>query len=148
MVVIGEWNQRWTIGQEKPMDKQPVLINTERETRIFFWFMTLVLVTMSGLAAINTPELLRLKELLDEARAMGDLQGARITTDHPNATLWDELLSLGSLDTRLEQWREQLRRLTNARPPEPVCRASASRMPAWVVGRVGSSSQPSTAPTP
>ena len=64
MVVIGEWNQRWTIGQEKPMDKQPVLINTERETRIFFWFMTLVLVTMSGLAAINTPELLRLPRLV------------------------------------------------------------------------------------
>ncbi|MCK0437927.1 DEAD/DEAH box helicase [Gordonia alkaliphila] len=80
---------------------------------------TLVL-TDGAYFRLDTPELLRLKELLDEARAMGDLQGARIATGHPNATLWDELLSLGSLDTRLEEWRQQLRRLTNARPPEPV----------------------------
>ena len=39
------------------MENKPAFINTERETRIFFWFMTLVLVVMSVFAALNSPEL-------------------------------------------------------------------------------------------
>ncbi len=39
------------------MENKPAFINSERETRVFFWFMTLVLVVMSTLAAVNSPDL-------------------------------------------------------------------------------------------
>lgn len=39
------------------MENKPAFINTERETRAFFWFMTLVLVVMTILAALNSPDL-------------------------------------------------------------------------------------------
>lgn len=39
------------------MEKKPELINTERETRIFFWFMTVILVVMSVMAVLNSAQL-------------------------------------------------------------------------------------------
>ncbi|GAC57125.1 putative helicase [Gordonia hirsuta DSM 44140 = NBRC 16056] len=70
--------------------------------------------------SLQTPELTLLKELLDEARAMGDLDGAKIAADHPNATMWEELLSLGVVDSQLADWHGRVQRLAAARPPEPV----------------------------
>ncbi|GAA3956514.1 DEAD/DEAH box helicase [Gordonia caeni] len=67
-----------------------------------------------------TPELERLRDLLEEARLMGDLEGSRISTDHPNATMWEELLSLGVVDEQLAEWQARVQQLARARPPEPV----------------------------
>ncbi|MFZ2510495.1 MAG: DEAD/DEAH box helicase [Gordonia sp. (in: high G+C Gram-positive bacteria)] len=70
--------------------------------------------------SLRTPELERLRELLDEAQFMGDLDGAEISGAHPNATLWEELLSLGVVDAQLAHWHERITALAHARPPEPV----------------------------
>ncbi|MEZ5209544.1 SNF2-related protein [Gordonia sp. (in: high G+C Gram-positive bacteria)] len=69
---------------------------------------------------LRTPELDRLRDLLFEARALGDLDGAKVNTAHPNATMWDELLSLGVVSEQLAQWHGQMTRLAHARPPGPV----------------------------
>ncbi|MGK2880549.1 MAG: SNF2-related protein [Mycobacterium sp.] len=69
---------------------------------------------------LDTPELLRLRELLDEARALGEIDGDRVNAGSYNATLWEELLTLGVVDQQLGRWRQSLARLTTARPPEPV----------------------------
>lgn len=69
---------------------------------------------------LRTPELERLRELLDEAQFMGDLDGAAISSSHPNAALWEELLSLGVVDQQLAHWHERITALAHARPPEPV----------------------------
>ncbi|MFC0316024.1 SNF2-related protein [Gordonia phosphorivorans] len=69
---------------------------------------------------LDDPQLVQLKELLEEAREMGDLDGNRVRTPQANASLWDELLGLGTVDEQLEQWHDRLRRLARATPPEPV----------------------------
>lgn len=67
-----------------------------------------------------TPELEQLRDLLEEARLTGHLEGSKISTDHPNATMWEELLSLGVVDEQLAHWHERIQQLARARPPEPV----------------------------
>ncbi|WP_284227512.1 DEAD/DEAH box helicase [Mycobacterium antarcticum] len=69
---------------------------------------------------LNTPELLKLRELLDEARALGELTGDAVNAGSRNVTLWEELLALGVVDDQLASWRERIARLASARPPEPV----------------------------
>ncbi len=70
--------------------------------------------------SLRTPELLKLKDLLDEAQFMGDLDGAKISTAHPNPTMWEELLSLGVVHQQLADWHERVQALARARPPAAV----------------------------
>ncbi|MBU9764572.1 DEAD/DEAH box helicase [Mycobacterium sp. TNTM28] len=69
---------------------------------------------------LDTPELVRLRALLDEARALGEIDGDRAHSASLNITLWDELLELGVVDEQLARWRGNLARLATARPPVPV----------------------------
>ena len=69
---------------------------------------------------LNTPELRRLRTLVEEARALGEIDGARVNVGTHNATLWEELLALGVVDEQLARWRDGLARLAAARPPVPV----------------------------
>jgi superfamily II DNA or RNA helicase len=69
---------------------------------------------------LDTPELLRLKELIDEARALGEIEGDRVNAGSHNATLWEELLALGVVDKQLASWQASLARLAMAHPPVPV----------------------------
>ncbi|CRZ15008.1 DEAD/DEAH box helicase [Mycolicibacterium neworleansense] len=69
---------------------------------------------------LDTPELVRLRALLDEARALGEIDGDRVNAASMNITLWDELLELGVVDEQLARWRANLTRLAAARPPVPI----------------------------
>lgn len=69
---------------------------------------------------LDTPELVRLRALLDEARALGEIDGDRVNAASLNVTLWDELLDLGIVDEQLARWRGNLARLATARPPVPI----------------------------
>jgi superfamily II DNA or RNA helicase len=69
---------------------------------------------------LATPELLRLRELIEEARALGEIEGDKVNAGSYNATLWDELLSLGVVDEQVASWRESIARMAAARPPVPV----------------------------
>jgi superfamily II DNA or RNA helicase len=69
---------------------------------------------------LDTPELLRLRELIEEARALGEIEGDKVNAGSYNVTLWEELLALGVVDKQLASWRESLARLATARPPLPV----------------------------
>jgi superfamily II DNA or RNA helicase len=69
---------------------------------------------------LDTPELLRLRELIEEARALGEIEGDKVNAGSHNVTLWEELLALGVVDKQVASWRESLVRLATARPPVPV----------------------------
>lgn len=69
---------------------------------------------------LDTPELLKLRALIEEAQALGELDGDRVNAASLNATLWDELLSLGVVDRELAQWRDNMARLAAAQPPVAV----------------------------
>jgi superfamily II DNA or RNA helicase len=69
---------------------------------------------------LDTPELLRLRELLDEARALGEIENGKVNAGSLNVTLWEELLALGVVDAQLAQWQQTLTRLAAASPPVPV----------------------------
>jgi hypothetical protein len=51
---------------------------------------------------LDTPELLRLRELLEEARALGEIEGDSVNARSWNVTLWDELLALGVVDEQVQ----------------------------------------------
>jgi superfamily II DNA or RNA helicase len=69
---------------------------------------------------LETPELLRLRELIEEARALGELDGDKVNAGSHNATLWEELLGLGIVDEQVASWRTKLGWLASARPPTEV----------------------------
>ena len=69
---------------------------------------------------LDTPELLRLRELLEEARALGEIENGKVNTRSLNVTLWDELLALGVVDEQVATWQQTLTRLAAACPPVPV----------------------------
>ncbi len=69
---------------------------------------------------LDTPELRRLSDLLAEARALGEIDGGRVRRDSMNATLWDEVLGLGTVESQLSAWRERTARLASAAPPAAV----------------------------
>jgi superfamily II DNA or RNA helicase len=69
---------------------------------------------------LDTPELLRLKKLIEEARQLGEIAGDRVNAGSLNVTLWEEMLSLGVVDEQVAIWRESVGRLATARPPVPV----------------------------
>jgi len=69
---------------------------------------------------LDTPELVRLRELIEEARALGEIEGDRVNAGSHNVTLWEELLALGVVDEQLTAWQRSLATRTAARPPAPV----------------------------
>ncbi|MEU0494350.1 SNF2-related protein [Mycobacterium sp. NPDC006124] len=69
---------------------------------------------------LDTPELLRLRDLIEEARALGEIDGDRVNAGSHNVTLWEELLALGVVDEQLAAWQQSLASRTAARPPAPV----------------------------
>ncbi|GAA1481185.1 hypothetical protein GCM10009624_16250 [Gordonia sinesedis] len=66
---------------------------------------------------LDTPELVRLAELVAEAKAIGEVEDGRVRRNSYNATLWDELLALGVVDEQLSAWADRLRALATATPP-------------------------------
>lgn len=68
---------------------------------------------------LDTPEILRMAQLVEEARELGELDNGRVRRDTHNPTLWNELLDLGVVDKDLAQWQERLARLAAATPPMP-----------------------------
>ncbi|GED98969.1 DEAD/DEAH box helicase [Gordonia crocea] len=68
---------------------------------------------------LDHPALARLAELLDEARALGEIEGSRVRRESYNATLWEELLSLGVVDGDLVRWQQRMVHLATASLPEP-----------------------------
>ena len=69
---------------------------------------------------LDTPELRKLADLIEEARALGELDGTRVSKASYNVTLWEELLELGVVDEQLASWQERLQRIASARLPEPA----------------------------
>ncbi len=69
---------------------------------------------------LDHPALARLAELLEEARALGEIDGSKVRRDSYNATLWEELLALGVVDGDLVRWRERISRLASATLPRRV----------------------------
>ncbi|MBA4024505.1 MAG: helicase SNF2 [Gordonia sp.] len=70
---------------------------------------------------LDAPELNRLKQLMDEAEALGEFDDDRGAKAEPaNVTLWEELLQLGVVDEQLKQWQERVEKLSAARPPTAV----------------------------
>ncbi|PXW31237.1 UNVERIFIED_CONTAM: SNF2 family DNA or RNA helicase [Williamsia faeni] len=70
--------------------------------------------------SLDTPELVRLVELLAEGRALGEFEGGQARADSFNVTLWEELLELGTVDEQTRGWQENLARLRAARPPSDI----------------------------
>ncbi|GAB17362.1 putative helicase [Gordonia effusa NBRC 100432] len=70
--------------------------------------------------SLETPELSRLGDLLAEARALGEFDREKVSTGTLNVTLWEELLELGVVDEQILAWQERCKRLSAARPPQPV----------------------------
>ena len=70
---------------------------------------------------LDAPELDRLKQLMDEAEALGEFDDDHGAKAEPaNVTLWEELLQLGVVDEQLKQWQERVAKLSAARPPTAV----------------------------
>lgn len=69
---------------------------------------------------LDTPELVRLRELIEEARALGEIEGDTVNAGSYNPTLWEELLNLGVVDKQVATWRQSLAWLAAARPPVPI----------------------------
>ncbi|HEY9312563.1 DEAD/DEAH box helicase [Williamsia sp.] len=70
--------------------------------------------------SLDTPELVRLVELLAEGRALGEFDAGQVKADSFNVTLWEELLELGTVDEQTRGWQENLSRLRAARPPSDI----------------------------
>jgi superfamily II DNA or RNA helicase len=69
---------------------------------------------------LDAPELSRLRQLMDEAEALGEAESGRVPVAPVNVTLWEELLELGVVDEQLQAWQERVKKLSAARPPEAV----------------------------
>ena len=70
--------------------------------------------------SLEIAQLQTLRDRLEEARELGELDGDRVQTHTLNASLWDELLELGVVDEQLAQWRARIAQLAAAKPPHPV----------------------------
>ncbi|ORM38059.1 helicase SNF2 [Williamsia sp. 1135] len=66
---------------------------------------------------LDAPELVRLVELLEEGRALGEIESGQAKASSYNVTLWEELLALGVVDEQTRAWQDKLTRLRSARPP-------------------------------
>ncbi|ALG85319.1 DEAD/DEAH box helicase [Gordonia phthalatica] len=70
--------------------------------------------------SLEIAQLQTLRDRLEEARELGELDGDRVQTHTLNASLWDELLELGVVDEQLKEWRARIAQLAAAKPPHPV----------------------------
>lgn len=55
---------------------------------------------------IDRPELLRLRELIDEARQLTDRRSEQLRVNRYHAGLWDELVNLGTVDRQSASWQK------------------------------------------
>ncbi|MDV7134560.1 DEAD/DEAH box helicase [Williamsia muralis] len=69
---------------------------------------------------LDSPELVKLRQLMDEAEVLGEAESGRVPAVPTNVTLWEELLELGVVDEQLQAWQERIAKLSAARPPEAV----------------------------
>jgi superfamily II DNA or RNA helicase len=69
---------------------------------------------------LDAPELVKLRQLMDEAEVLGESDSGRVPAAPANVTLWEELLELGVVDEQLQEWQTRIQKLSAARPPAPV----------------------------
>ncbi|PYE17609.1 SWIM zinc finger protein [Williamsia limnetica] len=69
---------------------------------------------------LDSPELTRLKALMEEAEKLGELKEGRANPAPLNVTLWEDLLHLGVVDEQLKGWQERIAKLSAAEPPVAV----------------------------
>jgi superfamily II DNA or RNA helicase len=62
-----------------------------------------------GYVRLDRPELQRLRELLDEARALSDLRSDGLRVSRLQVSWWEELLALGIVETQERAWIDALR---------------------------------------
>ena len=75
-----------------------------------------------GYVKLDSPELQRLRELLEEARAFTDQRSNRLRVSRLQFSWWDELLALGVVEEQERAWVEALRAAATApeaAPPLP-----------------------------
>ena len=81
---------------------------------------THMLLTNGEYFSLDSPELAALAELLVEARSLGEIESGRVNARSLNATFWEELLALGTVDEQLARWRKRMAKLSAAKPPRTV----------------------------
>jgi hypothetical protein len=58
--------------------------------------------------SIDRPELVRLRDLIDEARQLTDRRSDRLRVNRYHAGLWDDLVNLGVVDRQSAAWQESV----------------------------------------
>ncbi|MFG2038910.1 DEAD/DEAH box helicase [Dactylosporangium sp. NPDC048998] len=72
---------------------------------------------------LDRPEFQRLRELIEESRALEDVPPGMIRVGRFQLGVWQDLADLGEVDGRARAWQESIRALTNVEPvgrPEPA----------------------------
>jgi len=70
---------------------------------------------------LDQPELVRLRELIEEARGLAEPDGdADARLNRFQTDWWDELASLGVVTEQSQRWAEQVARMSTLAEPEPV----------------------------
>ncbi|WP_434615766.1 SNF2-related protein [Arthrobacter sp. A5] len=70
--------------------------------------------------SLDLPELLKLRELIDEARGLQDSTAGELTISRFQAGLWDELTQLGLVDQQAAAWRSSVEGLLRGADTEPL----------------------------
>jgi superfamily II DNA or RNA helicase len=70
--------------------------------------------------SLDLPELHRLRELIDEARALQDSSTGELKISRFQAGLWDELAQLGIVDQQAAAWRKSVAGLLRGSAPDPA----------------------------
>ncbi|MBW4096075.1 MAG: helicase, partial [Acidobacteria bacterium] len=70
--------------------------------------------------SLDLPEMHQLRELIDEARALGDQHGDGLRISRFQAGLWDELAQLGVVDEQAAAWRSTVSGLLRGGSAEPL----------------------------
>jgi superfamily II DNA or RNA helicase len=86
---------------------------------------------------LDRPELRRLRELIDEAKALQDRQGESLRLTAVQAGLWEELVELGVVTEQSERWSRSagaLLALSELPHPEPPSELRAELRPYQVEG--------------
>jgi superfamily II DNA or RNA helicase len=91
------------------------------------------LVLLSGtVVRLDQPELTSLRSLLEEARALVDVERGTVRVTPLQAGLWEELVALGVVREQSERWSRTVRGLldlTKAPPAEPPLKMQADLRP-------------------
>ncbi|MEQ6324850.1 DEAD/DEAH box helicase [Mycobacterium canetti] len=77
--------------------------------------------------ALNKPELVKLRQLIEEARALTDVEDGPPRISRFQAGLFDELAKLGVVTRQAEEWRRQVDGLRALQGVEPVAVPSGLR---------------------